>query len=394
MSDENPRPSIKLPSDFVFGHLRPDHSVLEAPALPPPLGPLAAFVGDWVGNGFNTIFRPDSAATPTKLPNAVPPPPPPRDNILELNLTSESLSFSKSLGSVPNRGTGAQPDAFLNGVPYLQTINDITIHGEKVAIHFEPGMWIHVPATTIPQLGETVTRMASIPHGTTIEAQGLVAPAKPGPPTIAPVDITPFKTGSPATKIKFASQTASNPNTPRIPQDLGPFITRGTITQAMLDDPNSLLRDHISKQNIISTTTIFISTAPPPPAGLFGGGTDNIAFLLGQAAATAPNAQATQMVAVFWIETVEEVIRVPPYHVGGPPFALRAKRSVQGQRVPTFSVTPPHDLDMPRELTVTFTQIQYTQTVLLNFAGLTWPHVSVNTLVPADDIIVPDSAWK
>jgi len=395
MSDENPRPSIKLPSDFVFGHLRPDHRVLEAPALPPPLGPLAAFVGDWVGNGFNTIFRPDSAATPTKLPNPVPPPPPPRDNILELNLTSESLSFSKSLGSVPNRGTGTQPDAFLNGVPYLQTINDITIHGEKVAIHFEPGMWIHVPATTIPQLGETVTRMASIPHGTTIEAQGLVEPAKPGPPTIAALDITPFVTGSnPIKKIRFASQTASDPNTPRIPQDLGPFITRGTITQAMLDDPNSLLRDHISKQNIISTTTIFISTAPPPPAGLFGGGTDNIAFLLGQAAATAPNAQATQMIAVFWIETVEEVIRVPPYHVGGPPFALRAKRSVQGQRVPTFSVTPPHDLDMPRELTVTFTQIQYTQTVLLNFAGLTWPHVSVNTLVPADDIIVPDSAWK
>jgi len=395
MSDENPRPSIKLPSDFVFGHLRPDHRVLEAPALPPPLGPLAAFVGDWVGNGFNTIFRPDSAATPTKLPNPVPPPPPPRDNILELNLTSESLSFSKSLGSVPNRGTGTQPDAFLNGVPYLQTINDITIHGEKVAIHFEPGMWIHVPATTIPQLGETVTRMASIPHGTTIEAQGLVEPAKPGPPTIAALDITPFVTGSnPIKKIRFASQTASDPNTPRIPQDLGPFITRGTITQAMLDDPNSLLRDHISKQNIISTTTIFVSTAPPPPAGLFGGGTDNIAFLLGQAAATAPNAQAVQMVAVFWIETVEEVIRVPPYHVGGPPFALRAKRSVQGQRVPTFSVTPPHDLDMPRELTVTFTQIQYTQTVLLNFAGLTWPHGSVNTLVPADDIIVPDSAWK
>jgi hypothetical protein len=308
MSDKNPRATIQLPSDFIFGHLRADHTAPAPPTPPPPLGPLSAFVGDWSGNGFNTIFRPDSAATPTKLPNPVPAPPPPRDNILELNLTSESLSFSKSLGSVPNRGTAAQPDAFLNGVPYLQTVSDITIHGEKVGIHFEPGMWIHVPSTTIPALGETVTRMASIPHGTTIEAQGLVAPAKAGPPTIAPVDITPFKTGAPTNKIKFASQTASNPNTPRIPQDLGPFITRGTITQAMLDDPNSLLRDHIKAQNIVSTTTIFISTAPPPPAGLFGGGTDNIAFLLGQAAATAPNAQATQMVAVFWIETVEEVI--------------------------------------------------------------------------------------
>ena len=278
-------------------------------------------------------------------------------------------------------------------MPYLQTINDITIHGEKVGIHFEPGMWIHVPSTTIPPLGETVTRMASIPHGTTIEAQGLVDPAKPGPPTIAAVDITPVLTANPATKIPFASQTASNPNTPRIPQDLGPFITRGTITQAMLDDPNSVLRDLVNQQTILSTTTIFISTAPPPPVGLFGGGTDNIAFLLGQANASAPNAQATQMTAVFWIETVQETILVPPFHVGGPPFAIRGKRSVQGQKVPTFSVTPPFDLETPREIKVTFTQIQYTQTVLLNFAGLTWPHVSVNTLVPADDIIVPASAF-
>jgi hypothetical protein len=394
MSDSNPRGSIKLPSDFHFGHLRADHTKPAPPSPPPPLGPLSAFVGDFVGNGFNTIFRPDSAVTPTTLPNPVPPPPPPRDNILELNLTSESLSFSKTLGSVPNRGTGGQQDAFLNGVPYLQTINDITIHGEKVGIHFEPGMWIHVPATTIPPLGETVTRMASIPHGTTIDAQGLVQASQPGKPNIAAVDITPFTTAPPHNKITFASQTASNPNTPRIPQDLGPFIARGTITQAMLDDPNSLLRAHISGQNIVSNIAVFISTAPPPPVGLFGGGTDNIAFLLGQANASAPNAQTTQMTAVFWIEIVEETILVPPFHVGDPPFSIRAKRSIQGQRVPTFSVTPPFDLDKPRELKVRFTQIQYTQTVLLNFAGLTWPHVSVNTLVPADDIVVPASAWK
>src|SRR5665213_2151357 len=130
MSDPNSRASIKLPDDFVFGHLRADHAAAPASAPSPPLGPLAAFVGGWVGNGFNTIFRPDSTASPTALPNSVPAPPPPRDNILELNLTSESLSFSPSLGSVPNRGTGTQSDIFLNGVPYLQTVKDITIHGE------------------------------------------------------------------------------------------------------------------------------------------------------------------------------------------------------------------------------------------------------------------------
>jgi hypothetical protein len=394
MSDTKNRSSISL-NNFLFGELRPDHKVPAPNVPPPPLGPLSAFVGDFVGNGFNTIFRPDSAKTPTPLPNPVPPPPPPRDNILELNLTSEILSFSKSLGSVPNRGTAAEPDEFLNGVPYLQTVNDITIHGESVGIHFEPGMWIHVPATTIPPLGQTVARMASIPHGTTIDAQGLVQPAQPGKPKIDPVDITPMvKATGKKVNPKFASQTASNPNTPRIPQDLAPFITRGTITQAMLDDPNSLLRDHISKQNIISNTAIFISTAPPPPVGLFGGGTDNIAFLLGEANAAAPNAQTTQMTAVFWIESVEEVIKAGPYKAGDPPIVRRSTPSIAGQRVATFSATPPHDLDKEIEIRVQFTQIQYTQTVLLFFAGLIWPHVSVNTLVPADDIVVPPSVWK
>jgi hypothetical protein len=395
MSDPKPRASIKLPDDFVFGHLRSDHKTVPPTAPPPPLGPLAAFVGDWVGHGFNTIFRPDSTATPTPLPNPVPPPPPPRDNVLELNLTSESLAFSPSLGSVPNRGTAAQQDIFLNGVPYLQTVSDITIHGESVGIHVEPGIWIHVPATTIPALGESVTRMASIPHGTTIEAQGTFLTVA-GPPVIAPVDITPFVTGSnPIKKIKFPSQTATDSNTARIPQDLTPFITRGTITQALLDDPNSLLRSHISGQTITSTTVIIISSAPPPPPQVlpFGGGVDNIAFLLGQAAATAPNAQALQVSAIFWIETVQETLLVPPYKRGRT-FAIKAKPSIQGQRVPTFLVTAPEDMDAPREIKVNFTQIQYTQTVMLNFAGLTWPHVSVNTLVPADDIVVPPSVWK
>jgi hypothetical protein len=384
----NPRASISLPFDFLFGEVRPNHKVA-APTTPPPsLGPLAAFAGDWVGNGFNTIFRPDNTATPTPLPVPVPV----SDNILELNLTSESLSFSPSLGAVPNRGTTPQGDVFLNGVPYLQTISDITVHGESTGIHVEPGLWMIVPPTTVPAEGVTLVRMASIPHGTTIEAEGTSASIA-GPPTIAPVDITPFVTGSnPPKLIPFPSQTAATAGTPRIPQDLTSFIAAGTITQAMLTDPNTVLRDHISKQKITATTALIISTAPTPP--LFGGGTDNIAFLLGQAAATKPNAQALQMTAIFWIETVEEVILVPPFTVGGPPFAIKSKPSVPGQRVPTFSVTPPFDLDMPRQITVTFTQIQYTQLVLLNFNGLTWPHVSVNTLVPADDIIVPASVWK
>jgi hypothetical protein len=60
---------------------------------------------------------------------------------------------------------------------------------------------------------------------------------------------------------------------------------------------------------------------------------------------------------------------------------------------PVFSVTPPTEITTPRSITVTHTQIQYSQVVMLNFKGLTWPHCSVATLLPDDHIVVPPSAW-
>jgi len=393
MSDSRSRSTIQLPRGFLFGELRPDPSKPPTHNPPPPLGPLAAFVGDFAGNGFNTIFRPDSLATPTSLP-IVPPPNPPHDNILELNLTSETLCFAQSLGNVPNRGSGNQKDLTLNGIPYIQEVDDITIVGESTPIHLEPGLWMAVPQTDIPQIAATVTRMASIPHGTTIEAQGLATTQQPGPPAkINPVDITPIVIASGA-PFRFPSQTVANNNTLRIPQDLTPQA--GRITQAMLDDPNSLLRAHISGQNILSTTTIFVSTNPAAP--LFGGGTDNIAFLLGQPASPPPNpnADATQMDATFWIEQVEAKFHIPIYTLG-PPLLLKAQPSIPGQRVAQFSVTPPFDIHPPGLcITLRFPQIQYSQNVTLVFNGLKWPHVSVNTLVPANPVeIPPDSdVWK
>ncbi len=378
--------AFSLPSGFrireVSDHTEPRAVASSAPSL----GPLTAFTGTFKGHGFNTIFRPDSTATPTPLPVPVTG----SDNVLELNLTLETLSFSPSLGSVPNRGSGAQADIFLNGVPYLQTISDVTVPSQPVGIHFEPGLWLAVPTTTDPTEGATVARMASIPHGTTVEAQG-TSFAIAGKPTIAPVDITPFVTGDPAHKITFASQTATDDKTPRIPQNLAPFITAGTITQAMLTDPNTLLRNHIASQTITSTTVISVSSDPASP--LFGGGTDNIAFLLGDATATKPNAQTLKMEAVFWIETVEFTIEVPVYEPGQPPLVVRAQTGAEGQPVPEFLVNPPIRITEPRPITVQATQIQYSQQVFLNFNNLTWPHVSVATLVPASPIPVPPSAW-
>jgi hypothetical protein len=396
MNDIKLESAVSIPSSFRYGEVSSRTAFRAASSAAPSLGPLAAFAGTFTGSGFNNIFRPDSTASPTPLPTPIPPPPPPHDNILELNLTAEVLSFSKSLGSVPNRGM-VQGDIFLNGVPYLQTISDVTVPSQPVGIHLEPGLWMSVPKTTDPAEGPTLVRMASIPHGTTIVAQGISATI-PGKPTISPVDITPFVTATPADKIRFPSQTAATKNTPRIPQDLTAFIAAGTITQAILDDPNTLLRNHIASQNIISTTAIFISTDPTSP--LFAGGADNIAFLVGDPAALAnpaaagPNAQTLKMTATFWIETVEHEIEVPVFCLGQPPLIIPAETGEAGQPVPRFLVHPPIEIKTPRKIKVTSTQIQYSQQVFLNFNALTWPHVSVATLVPSEPIPVPPSVWS
>ncbi len=385
MNDPKLETAVSLPSSFRYGEVSSLTAFKKFSSSAPSLGPLADFTGTFMGNGFNTIFRPDSPATPTPLPIPVPG----SDNVLELNLTSETLSFSRSLGSVPNRGM-VQADIFLNGVPYLQAISDVTIPSQPTGIHLEPGLWVIVPTTTDPAEGPTLVRMASIPHGTTVVAQGTSSTIS-GKPTIPAVDITPFTTAPPNNKIAFPSQTVANNNTPRIPQNLAPFVAAGTITQAMLTDPNTLLRNHIASQHIISTTAISISTMPATP--LFGGGADNIAFLLGNVAATVPNAQTLKMTATFWIETVEHVIMVPIFKPGQPPLTVRAETGDAGQPVPKFLLNPPIEITTPRSITVRSTQIQYSQQVFLNFNTLTWPHVSVATLVPNDAIPVPPSAW-
>lgn len=164
---------------------------------------LSAFQGVYKGIGFNTIFRPNGTGTfHTTLDGPI-------DkgselNVLELNLTSETLSFSPAskLGNVPNRGLDKQSDITLVGIPYLQEINDFTNvntgrrdspTGPKNGIHFEPGLWMVVPSIdNNPKLPQTLNRMASIPHGTTINAQGLEPPQVfAGGPKFAVVDITP-----------------------------------------------------------------------------------------------------------------------------------------------------------------------------------------------------------
>ena len=82
---------------------------------------------------------------------------------------------------------------------------------------------------------------------------------------------------------------------------------------------------------------------------------------------------------------------MPPYTPGHPPLTIPAQTATRP--APVFSVQPPGPVTEPREITVTSTQIQYSQEVLLNFNGLLWPHVSTATLVPSHPVYVPPSGW-
>ena len=398
--------TISLPSGFeIHGVTSKLLSKQPSTTPAPPLLVLNNFKGTFAGNGFNTIFRPQSSATPTTFPNNPPQGAP--DNVLELNLTAETLAFADALGSVPNRGLFAQGDIFLSGVPYVQTIQDVTnpatgkADGPATGIHFEPGLWMRVPAsTTNPVQVESLNRMASIPHGTTINAQG-VAPTTttPGPPNIPITSITPFLINSnPPSFVTFPNQTASLTNTLRLPQDLSPFIKAGTITQAILEDPNTVLRNANIGKSINKTSTIKISTSPTAPQ--LGGGTANIDFLLGAktGSTSGPNAQAVQMDATFWISEVSHKITVPVHALGQGPLQIAAPSPVAGApagfQAPSFIVDPPAAITAPKTITVTSTQIQYSQRVILNFAPLSWPHVSVATLIPTDPITVPNTVFS
>lgn len=303
-----PKPAI--PSGGVY----PGGGTPPTDALPHPLD---ALVGTWTGVGFNAIWRPHFPASP-------------QDRFLELNATTESLVFTEINGPIPNRGL-LQKDINMFGVTYDQQISGADGSG----LHNEPGIWAVVPQTTDPLEGPTIVRMASIPHGTTILAQGTVVDVD-GPPIIVDNDIIPFGlNGGPPPKGTFA-QAEGTFTELNLATDTAFRQKDPSITQAMVENPNSVLQDVIAGQTIKHTTALIIATNDSPVPG---GGTSNTAFLQGGAAnAAQANALASLVSAIFWIETISEP---------GQPDRL---------------------------------QLQYTQTVMLDFNGLRWPHVTVATL--------------
>jgi hypothetical protein len=310
--------------DFVF-HGIPEvaatAAAAQAQAQPAdPLGPLAQLPGTWQGHGFNTIWRPHQLAGSGQ------------DRFLELNLTTETLVFTKINGPIPNRGL-LMPDISMFGITYMQQIAETS---SGTGLHIEPGIWAHVPTTTNPSEPATVVRMASIPHGTVILAQGTTQFLQGGPPNIPDNNIIPFPIGSPPpANSDFAAgeQTFSelDLSTPTAFRHASPGVT-----QAMVKNPNSVLQAEIQGKPMNNRTFIQISTTHNP---IKGGGTANTAFLAAGSNPPGGNANAVEVDATFWIQTL-------PGPSGQPDIL----------------------------------QLQYTQLVQLDFNGLRWPHVTVATL--------------
>jgi len=314
--------------DFVFQGIPQIEGPGAAQALvqpPDPLGALAELPGTWKGHGFNAIWRPHHPDSP-------------QDRFLELNLTTETLAFTKINGAIPNRGL-LMPDISMFGLTYMQQIAQTS---DGTGLHIEPGIWATVPATTDPSEPATVVRMASIPHGTVILAQGSAQVLPGGPQHIPDNNILPFFLGtSPPANSAFASVAATftelNLSTPTAFR----FASPG-VTQDMVKNPNSVLQTALQTSlegtTMKSRTFLHVSTTNNPIKG--GGGTANTAFLEAASSPPGGNAKAVEVDATFWIETIAGTGGKPDTH-----------------------------------------QLQYSQLVQLDFNGIRWPHVTVATLV-------------
>jgi hypothetical protein len=279
-----------------------------------PLGPLALLPGTWTGHGFNTIWRPHHPSNP-------------QDRFLELNLTTEKIVFTKINGPIPNRGL-LMPDINMFGITYMQQISETS---SGVGLHIEPGIWAKVPPTSNPHEPQTVVRMASIPHGTVILAQGTTEFINGGPPNIPANNIIPFGIGGqPPPNSDFGNAEQAFPELNLSHPTQFRHASPG-VTQAMVKNPNSVLEAAIQNKPMTNRTFIHISTTHHPVGP--GGGTANTAFLAGDPNAGS-NARAVEVDAKFWIETLPGNVH----------------------------------------------QLQYSQLVQLDFNGLTWPHVTVATL--------------
>jgi hypothetical protein len=353
------------------------------------LGPLASLAGSWRGDGFNAIWRPDN---PESEPlNGT------TKRFLELNLTHDSFDFHVIPGVVPNRGLNPQTDLSLYGLHYLQRVSDADKHPFPTAgqaLHIEPGLFMNVPASVVPEHEATIVRMASIPHGVTVMMEGKTPSSTPVPgkphipdmfplpefptfspgipplPGVPPPPFPPLPTVPGTTKdgdgIRPVNVAAAQPpiehlvpevvlaNDAAGSQSDGPFPP--TIPQKYIDNPNVLLTEAIAHQHILGHITIHLDSKAVRHE------IANIPFLGNMESAFntpfAANAFVESARATFWIEWVG----IPRYPI-----------------LKTDPCPPIKEIE-PFWPEGSYLQLQYSQVVILVFNKVRWPHVTVGTL--------------
>ncbi|EWY83171.1 hypothetical protein FOYG_13020 [Fusarium oxysporum NRRL 32931] len=196
---------------------------------------------------------------------------------------------------------------------------------------------------------------------------------------------------NPKTVTKFLKTLTDLDTTRLLPQDLSQFIVNWTITQEIIDDPNTILRQANEGKDIIEDAMFIVSTNAPPRA--FGGGTSNNGFNIGSDEGKktdalrekkSGNANAVDVSAQFWVSKIRaEAEPNPSMRVG-----QKVSPASQGPRdaVPEFYIDK--EVEIPsckKTVTVAYTQIQYSQMVMLDFNGIKWPYVTVATFAPIID---------
>ena len=404
------------------------------------LGPLAFLNGSWRGPGFNAIWRPhNQKSEPVNVATK---------RFLELNLTNDGFDFHIIPGVVPNRGVDPQPDLSLYGLHYLQRVSDadpkpsphVHPHGYSQtagqALHIEPGLFMHVPASSQPTAGDTpivnknaIVRMGSIPHGTTVLMQGpspgntpkhgkphiphlmpfanypgAVAPGLPGTsfplyPAVGQPPPPPPGPNPPALGIQPLTLDGGQHPVPEVNIGLDTLVTAtptpaGLSTgpypghfQGFINDPNSVLREAIEHQDILGHIEIHLTTdtlsadgKPTEGIGSLYETVSNIPFL-GVATRTpppppgtspAPSAFQAAPIPNAFVYSASATFWIEWVRNPGPP-------PIPLHEGPGEPCPPVRELEPYWEHS-TYLQLQYSQLVILIFNGVLWPHVTVATM--------------